>query len=90
MITIDYETKNLQTENKITRSLLVLPVADPGFPRGRDANAARGPPTYAKFSQKLHEIERIWTLRGVHPSRPLRSASGYICQYSGSVKDYLS
>ena len=32
-----------------------------------------GPPTYnfAKFSQKLHEIERIWTLRGgARPSCP--------------------
>ena len=33
-----------------------------------------GAPTYdfAKISQKLHEIERIWT-----PSRPLRSAAEY-------------
>ena len=37
-------------------------VADPGFPRGRGATL-RGEPThdFAKFSQKLHEIERIWT-----------------------------
>ena len=36
-----------------------------------------GVPTYdfAKFSQKLHEFERIWTPRGAHPSRPLRSAT---------------
>ena len=35
---------------------MLSPVADPGFPRG-------GAPTYdfVKFSQKLHEIERIWT-----------------------------
>ena len=42
-------------------------VADPGFPRGRGANSpGGGAPTYdfAKFSQKLHEIERIWTPRG--------------------------
>ena len=43
------------------------PVADPGFPRGGGANSpgggGRGAPTYdfAKFSPKLHEIERIWT-----------------------------
>ena len=42
-------------------------VADPGFPRGGGANSpGRGAPTYdfAKFSQKLHEIERIWTRGG--------------------------
>ena len=40
-------------------------VADPGFPRGGDANPP-GALTYdfAKFSQELHEIERIWTPRG--------------------------
>ena len=42
-----------------------LAVADPGFPRGGGANSP-GAQTYdlAKFSQKLHEIERIWTPRG--------------------------
>ena len=41
-------------------------VADPGFPRGGGANSPGGAPTYdfAKFHQKLHEIERIWTPRG--------------------------
>ena len=38
--------------------------ADPGFPRGGGANSpgGGGAPTYdfAKFSRKLHEIERIW------------------------------
>ena len=36
--------------------------ADPDFPR-RGRQLSRGAPTYhfAKFSQKLHEIERIWT-----------------------------
>ena len=40
-------------------------VVDLGFPRGGGANHA-GVSTYdfAKFSQKLHEIERIWTPRG--------------------------
>ena len=38
-------------------------MADPGFFRGGGANSPRGAPTYnfAKISQKLHEIERIWT-----------------------------
>ena len=38
-------------------------MADPGFPRGGGANSPGGVPTYdfAKFSQKLHEIEKIWT-----------------------------
>ena len=43
------------------------PVADPGFPRGGGANSpGGGAPTYdfAKFSPKLHEIERIWTPGG--------------------------
>ena len=48
---------------------MIMTVADPGFPRGGGANSP-GVSTYdfAKISQKLHEIERIWTLGG----RPLR------------------
>ena len=40
-----------------------MTMTDPGFPRGWGANSRGGAPTYdfAKFSQKLHEIERIWT-----------------------------
>ena len=40
-------------------------VGDPGFPRAGSVNPP-GAPTYnfAKFSQKLHEIERIWTPGG--------------------------
>ena len=39
-------------------------VADPEFPRGGGTNSLGKAPTYfAKFSQKLHEIERIWTPR---------------------------
>ena len=39
-------------------------MADPGFPRGGGANPPGGAPIYdfAKISQKLHEIERIWTM----------------------------
>ena len=56
-----------------------IPVADPGFPQGGDANSP-GAPTYdfAKFSQKLHEIERIWIPRGRRvPRARLRSATDY-------------
>ena len=55
-------------------------MADPGFPRGGGANSPGGAPTYdfAKISQKLHEIERIWTPREGRASKILlcRSATG--------------
>ena len=40
-----------------------VPVADPGYPEVGRRPSRRGAPTYeyAKFSQKLHEIKRIWT-----------------------------
>ena len=43
-----------------------MAVADPGFSRGGGANSPGRAPTYdfAKISQKLHEIERIWAPRG--------------------------
>ena len=46
------------------------------FPEVGTPTPGGGAPTYdfAKFSQKLHEIERIWT-RGARPSRPIRSAT---------------
>ena len=56
-------------------------VADPGFPAGGGADSPwGGPPTYdfAKFSQKLHEIERIWAPGGgggASLAPPLRSAT---------------
>ena len=43
--------------------------ADPGFPVAGDANSLeRRVPTYdfAKFSEKLHEIEKIMGCRGKH------------------------
>ena len=42
------------------------PVADLGFPRGGGANPPGEASIYdfGKFSQKLHEIERIWTPGG--------------------------
>ena len=42
---------------------LRIAVADPGFSRGGDVNPPGGR-EHAKFSRKLHEIERIWTPRG--------------------------
>ena len=41
-------------------------VADPGFPQGGGTNSKDECEKllFAYFSQKLHEIERIWTLRG--------------------------
>ena len=43
------------------------------FPEEGAPTPRGGAPTYeiAKFSEKLHEIERIWTPRGgARPSRP--------------------
>ena len=50
---------------KLHNILFGKTVADLGFPRGGGANS-RGAPAYdfAKISQKLHEIERIWTRGG--------------------------
>ena len=50
----------------------LIAVADPGFPRGGGANSPGGAPTYdfAKISQKLHEIERIWAPGGGGGARP--------------------
>ena len=54
-------------------------VTDPGFPRG-GAPTPRGGPTYdfAKFSQKMHEIERIWIPMGESLAPNLRSATVYL------------
>ena len=48
-------------------------MADPGFPRGGGTNSRGGRQhtILANFPKKLHEIERIWTQGGTHPSRPL-------------------
>ena len=59
------------------------PAADPGFPQG-GANSPGGAPTYnfAKFSRKLHEIERIWVPGGegggTRPLRPLNPPSAHL------------
>ena len=66
-------------------------VADPGFPRGGGANSPKrgGAPTYdfAKFAQKLHEIERIWTGGGTRPSRPLRSTTVESIKFLPNTRD---
>ena len=65
---------NWLTTNGRTSVTILLSdsVADLGFPRGGGANSPGGAPTYdfAKFSQKLHEIERIWTPGGGGGTRP--------------------
>ena len=57
---------NLYSLSNISFAVVTYTVADPGLPRGGGANSPGGAPTYdfAKFSQKLHEIERIWTPGG--------------------------
>ena len=69
-------------------------VADPGFPRGGGANSPGGAPTYdfAKFSQKLHEIERIWAPGGARPSRPPLDPPllVQVCAYSVRYKSTLA
>ena len=48
-------------------------MADPGFPRGGGTNSPEEAQTYdfAIFSQKLHEIERIWAWRRASLTPPL-------------------
>ena len=62
----------------------MLPVADPGFPRGGGANPKGGVPTYylANFSRKLHENEETLGQGGGCASLapPLRSATGLTTQ----------
>ena len=86
------EDKNEECENflfvkkrikaNVYMTMNANPVADPGFPRGGGANSPGGAPTYeiAKFSEKLHEIERIWTPPGGGrvPRAPLRSANAIL------------
>ena len=47
---------------------IILSGADPGFPVGGGANPPGEAPTYdfAKFCEKLHEIEKILGRRGTH------------------------
>ena len=57
-------------------------VVDPGFPRGGSANhcGVGGGATYdfAKFSEKLNKIERIWTRGARVPRQPLRAATDFV------------
>ena len=62
----------------LLRTECLKTVADPGFSRGGGANSPGEAPTYdfAIFSQKLHEMERIWAPRGCASLvPPLRSAT---------------
>ena len=56
---------------------IIMPVVDPGFPRGGGTNSNSPTYDFAKFSQKLHEIERIWAPEGgaCVPRTALRSAT---------------
>ena len=72
---------------------LFMPGADPEFPVGGAPTLQWGAPTYefAKFSEKLHEIEKNlgpggWG-RGVAPWRPVRSASA--CKMSGIFSTFF-
>ena len=66
-----------------------ITVADPGFPRGGDANSPGGRQIrFVKISQKLHEYERIWTPGGggggtlVSPLDPsLNNFPSIACRY---------
>ena len=70
---------------------MACPVADPGIPRGGGANYP-GAPTYnfAKFSRKLHEIERIWMSRGCTSLAPLPKSdnavhhNGWLAHFNSS------
>ena len=73
---IDHSAVQSSTETLFIL-LILLSGADPGFPVGGGANPT-GVPTYdfAKFCEKLHEIEKILGRRGVHaggtpPNPPL-------------------
>ena len=55
--------------------------ADPGFPGGGGANPRGGAPTYdfVKFSENLHEIEKILGCRGgARQGCPPKSATEYL------------
>ena len=62
--------------------------ADPGFPVGGGTDPLGGAPTYdfVKFSEKLHEIEKILGHRGVHAGGiPPKSATVFMQCTSSSL-----
>ena len=81
VVTLSEITNIKELKNPHAGLFILLSVADLGFPRRGGANSPGEAPTYdfAKISQKLHEIERIWTPRGGRASKILlcRSATGY-------------
>ena len=71
---------------------VAISVADPGFPRGGGANSPGGAPTYdfAKFSQKLHEIERIWAPGGACVPRAPLNAPLHLPRYHWRMASTVS
>ena len=69
-------------------------MADPEFPRGGGANSPGGAPTYdfAKFSQKLHEIEIIWAPGGGGASKILLCRSATVsCEHiKGKIRKKIN
>ena len=66
---------------RLTSMCFNKPVADPEFPRGGGANPPGEVSIYDfdKFSEKLHEIERIWTPWGGGCASPqIRQCKRYI------------
>ena len=69
-----------QSRHEKFRRPIPFTVAEPGFTRGWGSNPPGGPTyDFAKFSQKLHKIERIWT--PIFPRAPSpRSATDHKSQ----------
>ena len=77
IITVKLQQDKMSTgQSEDLKEPFPLSVADPGFSRG-GAWTLQGGREHAKFSRKLHEIERIWTPRGGRASLtpPPRSAN---------------
>ena len=58
-----YEYEDIFAATRLDPEIIYISVADPGFPRVGGANPPGGGAStydFVQFSQKLHEIERIW------------------------------
>ena len=52
------------------KKIVLIPVADPGFPPRWGRLTPKVAIIWPIFPPKLHEIERIWTPLGARPWRP--------------------